>query len=114
MNEDDLVIESCFVFSIIWSIGMSFIDHDQRKAFDQHLKQLIKGQTGRVGNVQSLSLKTAFDTGMIYDFYYDAQQNEWKHWMSDTNLTEMNTYPNNTSVHEIFVNTESTISLSYI
>ena len=98
------VLESWFLFSLIWSVGAT-CDNDGRKKFDKWLRS-------RMAEAQSLSLKLPFPSdGLVYDYKLDEaglfdthsasaddddddaaakkvkeRQVCWKNWMEDSNV----------------------------
>ena len=79
-----VVIESCFVFSCIWSLCIT-INTEYRKPFDQQFKKICNGELDNVKKLQKKILPTLFDRGTIYDYVYFNEKNEWKNWMDMVN-----------------------------
>ena len=78
------VIESCFVFSAVWSLCCT-INTEYRRPFDQQFKKICNGELEQGKKLQKKILPTTFDRGTIYDYVYFAEKNEWKHWMDLVN-----------------------------
>jgi dynein heavy chain len=59
-------------------------------------------------------LPSSFDRGLIYDYVYFPEKNEWKHWMDLVNKDNLDQFPKNTQVQDIIVTTIDTIRYSYL
>lgn len=83
------VIESSFLFAAIWSICIS-ITSEYRRPFDQRFKKIVNGEIDNIPKLKNKGvLPSAFDRGTIYDYCYQPETNEWKHWMEFTNKDEI-------------------------
>lgn len=78
------MIESCFVFAAVWSLCIS-INTEFRRPLDQHFKKICNGEIEMGKKLTKKILPTLFDRGMIYDYVYFPEKNEWKHWMDLVN-----------------------------
>lgn len=79
------VIESCFVFAAVWSLCIS-INTEFRRPFDQQFKKICNGELDSMKvKLQKKILPSSFDRGLIYDYVYFPEKNEWKHWMDLVN-----------------------------
>jgi dynein heavy chain len=109
-----VVIESCFVFSCVWSICCS-INTEYRRPFDQQFKKVCSGELESMKvKLQKKILPSSFDRGLIYDYVYFPEKNEWKHWMDLVNKDQLDQFPKNTQVQDIIVTTIDTIRYSYL
>jgi len=43
-------------------------------------------------------LPSAFDRGLIYDYVYFPEKNEWKHWMDLVNKDTLDQFPKGSQV----------------
>lgn len=109
------VIDNMFLFSVIWSLCIT-CDTEYRRPIDGYLKKLCDGS---VENLPKFSnnkklLPTSFDRGLIYDYLYDPEKNEWRHWMADIDKDSIDKFPREMPVQEIVVTTVDTVRYSYI
>jgi dynein heavy chain len=88
------VIEGCFLFSLIWSVG-ACLDGDGRKKFDQYVRGIMDGtiyetleyDDFRIKNpeyVCDISRKAVQffpDTGSVFDYIFDAKTAKWNNWL---------------------------------
>ena len=107
------MIEHCFLFAAIWSLGVS-IDTEYRRPFDQYFKKICNGEIEGMAKLKHKVLPSAFDRGTIYDYCYLPETNEWKNWMEFTNREEIDQFPKGTVVSEIIVTTVDTIRYGYM
>jgi dynein heavy chain len=108
------IIESCFIFSAVWSLCVS-INTDFRRPFDQQFKKICGGELENMKvKLQKKILPSSFDRGLIYDYVYFPEKNEWKHWMDFVNKDTLDQFPKNTQVQDIIVTTIDTIRYSYL
>lgn len=90
------IIESCFVFSSVWSVCCT-INTEYRKPFDQQFKKICNGELDNmVRKLQKKILPPSFDRGTIYDYVYFPDKNEWKQWMDLVNKEQLDNFPKNT------------------
>ena len=107
-------IESTFVFSAIWSLCIS-INTEFRRPFDQQFKKICNGELDTMKvKLEKKILPSAFDRGLIYDYIYYPEKNEWKHWMDLVNKDTLDQFPKGTQVQDIIVTTIDTIRYSYL
>jgi len=59
-------------------------------------------------------LPSAFDRGLIYDYVYYPEKNEWKNWMDLVNKDTLDQFPKGSQVQDIIVPTIDTIRYSYL
>jgi dynein heavy chain len=59
-------------------------------------------------------LPSSFDRGLIYDYVYFPEKNEWKHWMDLVNKDTLDQFPKNTQVQDIIVTTVDTIRYNHL
>ena len=78
------IIDSCFVFSAVWSLCCS-INTEFRKPFDQQFKKICNGEVENQKKLGKKIMPSSFDRGTIYDYVYFPDKNEWKHWMDLVN-----------------------------
>ena len=64
--------------------------------------------------LQKKILPSSFDRGLIYDYVYYPEKNEWKHWMDLVNKETLDQFPKNTQVQDVIVTTIDTIRYSYL
>jgi dynein heavy chain len=65
-------IEPFFIFSLIWSIGVTS-DSDARKKFDHWLRQKMSNRP------PAISLP---DEGLVHDYVFDQEKKAWVNWMA--------------------------------
>jgi hypothetical protein len=64
------LIESCFVFSVVWSVCVS-INTEFRRPFDQQFKKICNGELDSMKvKLQKKILPSSFDRGLIYDYVF--------------------------------------------
>lgn len=112
-KQKQTVIESCFIFSAIWSLCIS-INTEFRKPFDQRFKAICNGDLEGIPKLKHKILPPAFDRGTIYDYRYLPKTNEWKNWMEFTDKDKIDQFPKNSVVQEIIVTTADTIRYGYL
>lgn len=107
------VIESCFVFSCIWSICIT-VKTECRRPLDKYFKDVCNGSVEGLPKLKNKVLPPAFDRGTIYDYCYVPEVNEWKNWMDFTNKDELDIFPKGSVVNDIVVTTPETIKYGYM
>ena len=112
-KETATIIESCFLFALIWSVCIS-INTECRRPFDQHVKKVCNGDLEGIPKLKNKILPSAFDRGTIYDYCYYPETNEWKNWMENVNKDELDNFPKGSIPSEIMVTTVDTIRYSYM
>lgn len=109
------VVDSMFLFSVIWSICIT-CNSEYRRPIDQYLKKVCDGSVENLpkfsGNKKILPAK--FDRGLIFDYMYDVEKNEWRHWMDDVNKETIDDFGKEARVQEIIVTTVDTVRYSFI
>ena len=107
-------VDSCFLFAAIWSICVT-ITSDCRRKFDMHMKKVCEGSYEGVLKFNNKKLLPAiFDKGLVYDYVYFPEEDNWQHWMDLTNKDEIDNFPREAIVQDIVVTTVDTIRYSYI
>jgi dynein heavy chain len=108
------VLESSFIFSCIWSVCVS-INTEYRRPFDQQFKKICNGELDTMKvKLEKKILSSSFDRGLIYDYVYFPEKNEWKHWMDLVNKDSLDQFPKGTQVQDIIVTTIDTIRYSHL
>jgi len=107
------IIESCFLFSTIWSLCIS-VNTEFRRPFDLQLKKICNGEIEGLPKLKNKILPPAFDRGTIYDYRYLPEKNEWKNWMDFTNKENIDKFPKGSIVQEIIVTTQDTIRYGFM
>ncbi|CAM9110379.1 unnamed protein product, partial [Ectocarpus fasciculatus] len=88
------VIEGCFVFSMIWSVG-ACLDGEGRKKFDTYVRGLMSGDIYETTEYEDFRIKNPDyetdvsrkanqllpDTGSVYDYNFDAKTGKWNNWL---------------------------------
>ena len=64
--------------------------------------------------LQKKILPTSFDRGLIFDYVYFPEKNEWKAWMDLVNKDTIDQFPKNTQVQDIIVTTIDTVRYSFL
>ena len=91
-------IESCFIFAAVWSLCIS-INTEFRRPFDMQFKKICNGELDTMKQkLEKKILPSTFDRGLIYDYIYFPEKNEWKHWMDLVNKDSLDQFPKNTQV----------------
>ena len=76
----DVAIESLFLFSLVWSVGVTTVSTGRIK-FDAYLKQTMTMN----------SVKIPFPkAGLVYDYKFDIATSKWQTWMADVESFEYN------------------------
>ena len=109
-----VVIDSCFVFAVVWSLCCT-INTEYRRPFDMQFKKICTGELDSMKvKLQRKILPSSFDRGLIYDYVYYPDKNEWKHWMDFVNKDTLDQFPKNSQVQDIIVTTIDTIRYSFL
>lgn len=88
------VIEGCFIFAVVWSVGVC-IDGKGRKKFDSYLRLLLAAEVYETPEYEDFRIKNpAYVADMsrkalvmpphensIYDYYFDTKTAKWVHWL---------------------------------
>lgn len=107
-------IESCFIFSAVWSLCIS-INTEYRRPFDMQFKKICNGELDTMKQkLEKKILPSTFDRGLIYDYIYFPEKNEWKHWMDLVNKDSLDQFPKGTQVQDIIVTTIDTIRYNFL
>jgi hypothetical protein len=107
-------IESCFIFSAVWSLCIS-INTEFRRPFDMQFKKICNGELDTMKQkLEKKILPSTFDRGLIYDYIYFPEKNEWKHWMDLVNKDMLDQFPKGTQVQDIIVTTIDTIRYNFL
>lgn len=107
-------IESCFIFAAVWSLCIS-INTEFRRPFDMQFKKICNGELDTMKQkLEKKILPSTFDRGLIYDYIYFPEKNEWKHWMDLVNKDSLDQFPKNTQVQDIIVTTIDTIRYNHL
>eukprot|EP00002_Diphylleia_rotans_P017763 TRINITY_DN3442_c0_g1_i2.p1 TRINITY_DN3442_c0_g1~~TRINITY_DN3442_c0_g1_i2.p1 ORF type:complete len:3137 (-),score=716.67 TRINITY_DN3442_c0_g1_i2:70-9480(-) len=109
-NTDPTVLESVFVFALVWSIGAPLLQ-DGRLKFDAHLKKIsdlimIDNPNVPVGPGQ---LPTYLPT--LFEFYFDYQNAKWVTWSS---IVKPYTPPPDRKFSSILVPTVDTVRIAWL
>ncbi|KAL6759980.1 dynein heavy chain 6 [Haematococcus lacustris] len=117
------VLESCFVFSLIWSIGAS-IDNDGRRLFNDFLRKLLDGEVDKspertdfdlgpgVPIQEGFKLAVAIPKeGSVYDYVFDKSRCQWKPWMETVTVDAI---PDSAAFNEIIVQTVDTVRYAHL
>jgi len=104
-----------FLFSVIWSLCITCNSDDRRK-IDTYLKKVLDGSVEGLPKLQGNKkiLPAKFDRGLIYDYLYDVEKNEWRHWMDDVDKDQIDNFGRDAKPQEIIVTTVDTIRYSFI
>jgi len=73
------IVDSSFVYSVIWSCCVS-CDTDSRRKMHDHFKKVCEGQYDNIKKFSRKVLNPCFDRGTIYDYVFFTETNEWKNW----------------------------------
>ena len=93
------LIESFFLFALVWSIGAS-VDAEGRKKFDRFLREVCK-------EVNHYKLASQFPKkGLVHDYLFGREAGRWVHW-SET-LSNSYRIPLESAFQEIIVPTIET------
>ncbi|KAL0234517.1 hypothetical protein PCE1_001553 [Barthelona sp. PCE] len=110
------VVESIFLFCLVWSIG-ALLEPDYRGQLDQHIKalsgrSLIKAAGGRVsvGDLPHSDADTLFDFVFVFD-PLNVNECYWTHW---NNKVSEYVPPKSGKFSEILVPNKETVCLSYL
>lgn len=88
------VIEGCFIFSIIWTVG-ACVDGEGRKKFDGYFRNVLAGEVQDLPEYLDFKSKTPeYDIdplrratllipegGEVYDYLFDCKQARWGNWL---------------------------------
>jgi dynein heavy chain, axonemal len=108
------IIESCFIFSAVWSLCIS-INTEYRRPFDMQFKKICNGELDTMKvKLEKKILPSTFDRGLIYDYIFFPEKNEWKHWMDLVNKDSLDQFPKGTQVQDIIVTTIDTIRYNFL
>ncbi|KAJ3073482.1 Dynein heavy chain 1, axonemal [Podochytrium sp. JEL0797] len=95
------VLESLFLFSVVWSIGATS-DADGHKKFEGWFRDKMKSRPPKIPFPE---------TGSVYDFNFDQEQKEWASWME---FAPELVVPQKGSSQDVIVPTMDTIRNTYI
>jgi len=108
--KDAEIIESIFIFSVLWSLGGSLVDESMIK-FDQFVKRLSNwviidapGRFAKAGQLPGTS-------PTLYDFEFNIAQAQWIPWNNKIGNFEI---PMNAPFNSIIVPTVDTVRNQYI
>jgi dynein heavy chain len=108
------IVDSCFLFAAIWSLCVT-IGTDYRRKFDMHMKKVCEGGYEGVLKFNNKKLlPSLFDKGLVYDYVYFPEKDEWAPWMSLTDKDQIDNFPKESIVQDIVVTTIDTIRYSFI
>ena len=109
------IIDNMFLFSLIWSICIT-CNSEYRRPIDSYLKKVLDGSVEGLARFEGNKkiLPSSFDRGLIYDYRYDADKNEWRGWMADTDKDQLDNFGKDVKVQEIIVTTVDTVRYSFI
>merc|ERR1712176_610812 len=97
------VVDSCFLFAAIWSLCVT-ISTDYRRKFDMHMKKVCEGSYEGVLKFNNKKLlPSLFDKGLVYDYVYFPEDDEWKPWMALTDVEKIDQFPREAVVQDIVV-----------
>ncbi|KAJ3368393.1 Dynein heavy chain 1, axonemal [Kappamyces sp. JEL0680] len=96
------VVEPFFIFSLIWSIGVT-TDTAGRQKFDSWLRDVMKQKSSQIPLPSS---------GSVYDFVYTYQSRQWVTWMQ--HATQMESESGKTAGSGMIISTMDTIRNSYL
>lgn len=99
IEEFEEMVESLFVYGLVWSFGCT-TDLEGRRKFDSKLREILKGFKG---------LPPA--TGMVYDFCYDIKNKMWVDWLETVSAFQIDARIDFT---HIIVPTFDSIRMKYI
>eukprot|EP00736_Rhodelphis_marinus_P009962 Rmarinus@m.13206 len=109
LGNKDLVrlVESQFVFSVIWSVACTTNDAGRRK-FDEWFRKLVAG--GEDGSGRKMLVPFP-EEGLIYDYLFVDDRCKWVEWMKTTDEYSI---PDSAHFHEITVPTIDSVRTSYL
>uniref|UniRef100_A0A8D1JV51 Dynein axonemal heavy chain 12 n=1 Tax=Sus scrofa TaxID=9823 RepID=A0A8D1JV51_PIG len=108
------ILNACFIFSLIWSIGGS-CDTDGRLVFDIYIRLVIQGKDENNPIPDSVGKwECPFDEkGLVYDYMYELKnRGRWIHWnelIKSTNLGDKRV-----KIQDIIVPTMDTIRYTFL
>ena len=73
------VIDNMFLFSIIWSVCIT-CNSEYRRPIDAYIKKVLDGSVEGLPRFEGNKkiLPSSFDRGLIFDYLYDPDKNEWR------------------------------------
>ncbi|ORY49032.1 hypothetical protein BCR33DRAFT_714104 [Rhizoclosmatium globosum] len=95
------ILESLFLFSIVWSIGATS-DADGHKKFEGWLRGMMSEKPPKIPFPEN---------GSIYDYMFDQERKEWANWME---YAPEFVVPQKGSSQDVIVPTMDTIRNTYI
>uniref|UniRef100_G1P4G7 Dynein axonemal heavy chain 12 n=1 Tax=Myotis lucifugus TaxID=59463 RepID=G1P4G7_MYOLU len=110
----DSLLEACFMFSLIWSIGGS-CDTNGRIIFDSFLRSVM------LGNIESIPVPDSvgkwechFDEkGLVYDYMYELKnRGRWVHWNELIKSTDLG--DKRIKIQDIIVPTMDTVRYTFL
>jgi dynein heavy chain, axonemal len=118
------VIEGCFIFSLIWSVGGCVDDHG-RKKFDQYLRLTLSADVYETEEYEDFRIKTPEyisdvtrrsnlippESGTVYDYIFDTKTAKWINWLEGKSLYKIN---KNAKFNTIVIPTIDTIRHEYL
>jgi dynein heavy chain len=108
------IVDATFLFSAIWSVCIT-IGSDQRRKFDMHMKKVCDGGYEGVKKFANKKLlPSIFDKGLIYDYVYFPEEDQWRPWLDLTDRDQVDNFPRDAVSQDIVVTTVDTIRYSFI
>jgi len=109
ITEEDLsktikILQSQFLFSLIWSLGGS-LDENSRVKINEQLLDIVKN------NHPSILFSVPYE-GILYDYKYDSENDNWIRWI-DT-IEKEPTIPDNAEFSSIIIPTKDTARYLYL
>ena len=90
------VIECCFIFSLVWTVG-ACVDGDGRQKFSDYLRLVLNGHHLATTEYSDFLIKTPEysvdgakssqfcppENGLVYDYTFDPKTARWINWMEN-------------------------------
>ena len=106
-------VQSCFQFSLVWSLGSS-CDTDSRHKFDSYFRDLVSGKISDHAAPSSIGkMDIPFpDTGLVYDYMFERKaRGRWVQWLETVRDQTLDRYQKEA---EIIVPTMDTARYTYL
>jgi dynein heavy chain len=90
------VIEGCFIFSLIWTVG-ACVDEEGRLKFDEYIRLVLSAEVYETVAYKDFEIKNPDyiatptrvstlappDNGQVYDFIFDCKTVKWLNWLDN-------------------------------
>jgi dynein heavy chain len=85
-----------------------------RRPLDKYFKEVVQGSVEGLAKLKHKISPSIFDKGIIYDYCYQPELDQWKYWTDFTNKDELDKFPKGSIPQEIVVTTADKIKYCHI